>query len=62
MNEKYQADHDQMFLAADGSMMCECHPGREWPHEDCPGPGMPWVLRGRTLIEEVLHAATGGEK
>ena len=23
-------------------MTCETHPGTPWPHEDCPGPGMPW--------------------
>ena len=22
-------------------MVCEAHPDREWPHDDCPGPGMP---------------------
>ena len=56
MDKKYEADHQLMFLAADGSMMCETHPGREWPHGDCPGPGMPWVISGRTLIEETLYA------
>ena len=54
MESKYDADHKEMFKAADGSCMCETHPGHEWPHGDCLGPGMPWTLTGRTLIEEVL--------
>ena len=59
MKQAYAADAAEMFLAADGSMMCEKHPGREWPHDDCVGPGMPWVISGRTLIAEVLlpHAS-----
>jgi hypothetical protein len=52
----YRADRDAMFKAADGSMMCEAHPGHEWPHDDCAGPGMPWILEGRTLITEALEA------
>lgn len=24
-----------------GVMQCEKHPGVVWPHDDCPGPGMP---------------------
>lgn len=54
----YQADLAHPFLAADGSMMCEQHPGQAWGQcaggVDCPGPGTAWTLRGRTLIEEVL--------
>lgn len=61
MEQPYAADANQMFLAADGSMMCEKHPGYEWGEcpggLECPGPGMPWILRGRTLIEEVKQAA-----
>ena len=55
--DKYAADRKEMFLAADGSMMCEAHPGREWPHDNCIGPGMPWVVTGRTLIEEMLSSS-----
>lgn len=65
MDGAYKADHDRIFKAADGSMMCEAHPGREWPHDECPGPGMPWVVSGRTLIEEMLaeaRAAAPGER
>lgn len=54
------ADREQMFLAADGSMMCEQHPGYEWGvcpgGGDCPGPGTPWEISGRTLIDEVASA------
>ncbi len=21
--------------------ICECHPDKGWPHDDCPGPGRP---------------------
>ena len=57
----YAADCAEMFLAADGSMMCEKHPGWEWPHDACAGPGMPWSIQGRTLIEETLLAKCCGE-
>ena len=57
---KYEADRIEMFRAADLSMMCEEHPGREWPHDDCPGPGTPWILDGRTLIEEVIAREAPG--
>lgn len=26
-----------------GDMCCEEHPRLEWPHDDCPGPGMHWI-------------------
>ncbi len=59
--EMYSADHKEMFKAADGSMMCEQHPGYEWGEcpggSACPGPGMPWTITGRTLIEEVMSEA-----
>lgn len=29
---------------------CEKHPGLEWPHDDCAGPGMPWVVEGKAEI------------
>jgi hypothetical protein len=59
--EKYEADMDTMFLAADGSMMCEKHAGQEWGQcdggPDCAGPGTPWSIQGRTIIEEVKARA-----
>ena len=39
-------DSSKIFAASDETMMCEKHPGEEWPNctkeDDCPGPGMPW--------------------
>lgn len=32
------------------SLMCEEHPGTEWPHDDCIGPGMPWQISGKDEI------------
>lgn len=59
--EMYAADQQTTFKAADGSMMCEKHPGYEWGlcpgGSDCAGPGMPWTISGRTLIEETLSEA-----
>jgi hypothetical protein len=59
MLDKYQADLDDlMFLASDGSMMCESHQGQEWTRceggPDCIGPGTPWQLSGKTNIKETL--------
>lgn len=60
MDPRYEADAHAMFKAADGLMMCEAHPGFEWGQcpggPDCLGPGMPWTLTGRTLIEDVIRA------
>jgi len=43
-----------MTLAADDNWMCEAHPGRVWPHGDCPGPGMPWIVQGQTAVRALL--------
>lgn len=62
VSESYAADHKYLFLAADGSMMCEAHPGYEWGKcpggAECVGPGMPWTIQGRTLIDEVITERT----
>ena len=50
----YHDDEQTMFLAADGTMMCETHPGQEWPHDECVGPGTPWAVSGKTSILEML--------
>jgi hypothetical protein len=42
------------LIAADG-WMCERHPGLEFPHDDCPGPGVPWMIEGK---ESVLKLAS----
>ena len=40
---KYQHEHQNDLIGRDG-WMCETHPGRYWPHDDCAGPGMPWSI------------------
>lgn len=54
-------EHQAKLIERDG-WMCEAHPGREWPHEDCAGPGMPWMIEGRGRILAALHGpdAKGG--
>ncbi len=39
-------------------MACEAHPALVWPHDDCPGPGMPWFagLRHAPPTDEQLAA------
>jgi hypothetical protein len=36
-------------------MTCEAHPWLEWPHESCPGPGMP-VSASLRVLKERLRA------
>jgi hypothetical protein len=47
-------EHDRKLIARDG-WMCEQHPGREWPHDDCASPGQSWRIEGRERIESVLR-------
>lgn len=42
------------LIEADG-WMCEQHPGVQWPHGDCAGPGVPWMIEGRTAIERTIR-------
>lgn len=37
------------LIERDG-LMCETHPGTAWPHDDCAGPGMPWMIEGKDVI------------
>ncbi len=48
-------DHERgaELIGRDG-WMCERHPGLEFPHDDCPGPGMAWVIEGKQRILEVM--------
>lgn len=41
--EAYPGATNEIERAVDaaGGWVCEEHPDREWPHDDCPGPGMP---------------------
>lgn len=46
------------ILREDGEpMMCEEHVGEEWPHGDCAGPGMPWIVEGRDQVQALVRAA-----
>lgn len=40
--EVYPGFHDELHadIEASGGWVCEEH-GLPWPHDDCPGPGMP---------------------
>jgi hypothetical protein len=49
-----QAKDDGLWLVVNGpilDMVCEAHPWLEWPHDDCPGPGMP-AKNALTLFAE----------
>ena len=48
-------EHQATLIARNG-WMCEQHPGRPWPHDDCAGPGMPWMIEGRAAIEAVVKS------
>jgi hypothetical protein len=51
-------DHEREaeLLNADG-WMCERHPGKEFPHDDCSGPGMIWILQGKEVITSAILAS-----
>lgn len=46
---EYTHDHQSKLIARDG-WMCEKHPGTEWPHGDCAGPGQAWAVEGKEAI------------
>ena len=50
---KLTHERDAELLKQDG-WMCEQHPGREFPHDDCAGPGMPWIVEGKEAIRGVI--------
>lgn len=58
--DTWERDQDSMaarqaqLIQADG-WMCEQHPGTEWPHDDCAGPGMPWIVEGREAIRQLMR-------
>lgn len=42
--------------------VCECHPWLEWPHGNCPGPGMPAEREVKMIFEtlpEFFSTETG---
>lgn len=60
MPEGWQWLHEwQADLVARDGWMCEAHPGQEWPHGDCPGPGMPWMIVGREAVLAALARPHG---
>jgi hypothetical protein len=46
---QYVHEHDADLIRSDG-LMCEQHPGLEFDHDGCAGPGMPWILEGKDAI------------
>jgi len=55
---KWYHEHEAELLERDG-LMCEQHPGLEFPHGDCAGPGMTWKVEGRTAVERLRKEAGG---
>jgi hypothetical protein len=49
-----------MELVNRDGWMCEEHPGVEFPHDDCAGPGMPWVVEGKDAILALRDKADRG--
>lgn len=51
---EWSHEHDAKLLARDG-WMCERHPGVEWPHDDCAGPGQSWAIEGKEQILSLIE-------
>lgn len=49
----YKHEHEGELIRRDG-WMCEQHPGVEWPHGDCAGPGVPWIVEGKEQIRALI--------
>ena len=49
----------EAHVRARGGWRCELHPDRPFPHDDCPGPGMPAQSLGELTNPEDM--ATEGE-
>lgn len=47
---QYTHERQSELIKADG-LMCEQHPGQEFDHDGCAGPGQPWMLEGKVAIE-----------
>lgn len=48
-NWEWTHERDAKLIARDG-WMCEQHPGMEWPHDGCAGPGQAWIVEGKEAI------------
>ena len=44
------------LIRRDG-LMCEQHPGLEFDHDGCAGPGMAWVIEGKEAFTQALTTA-----
>ena len=55
----WRHEHEGALIARDG-WMCEQHPGREWPHDDCAGPGMPWCVEGKAAVTAFVSPEAEG--
>lgn len=49
-------ERDAELIMRDG-LMCEQHPGLEFDHDGCAGPGMAWLLEGRDAVATALADA-----
>jgi hypothetical protein len=47
---QWHHERENDLIGRDG-WMCEQHPGREFPHDDCAGPGRSWVVEGKAAIQ-----------
>lgn len=42
---------DEKCICGGGGWICEQHPDRTWPHDNCAGPGMPCVCNPKANVE-----------
>lgn len=54
-------ERDAELIRRDG-MMCEQHPGKEFPHDDCAGPGQAWAVEGKDAIRSILSEVAHDQK
>jgi hypothetical protein len=54
-NWKWYHEVEAEWMALDGDLMCEAHPGLQFMHDDeCPGPGMVWKIVGKADVQAFL--------
>lgn len=56
-----ESERGARLVARDG-WMCEAHPGLEFPHDDCAGPGMPWEVSGKATILALAVPSEGSKE
>lgn len=47
-------EHDAALIRRDG-MMCEQHPGKDFPHDNCAGPGQSWSVEGKDAVVAAMQ-------